>query len=229
FFSPVWMMQLLEIIRGEKTSPDTINNLLNFCGSIRKRPVVCNDYPGFVVNAMLFPYLINAFDLLESGVGMEKIDDAFVKFGLPVGPIKLADEVGLDVLHMVFTKSMDLKAPQTLDNVVKAGRFGRKKSGKGFYLKDGSVDPEVMPLIPIKDDKKEYTINEIQDMLYFPFVEVGKELLEKRIVNDPRLIDIGAIWGVGFPADKGGPMKWADITGLSQKNYGFEFYSKYRS
>ncbi len=224
FFSPVWMMQLLELIRGEETQEDTINNLLNFCAAIRKRPVVCNDYPGFVVNAMLFPYFVKTYEILESGVPIEKIDRAMTGFGFPVGPIRLTDEVGIDVIHFVFTKSLGQKAPQTIENVVKAGRLGRKKSGKGFFLEDGSVDPEVLPLIPAKAAPRDYTLKELQDMLFLPFVEVGKELLEKGIVSDPRSIDTGAIWGIAFPADKGGPMKWADLTGLSKKLFGSDFY-----
>ena len=224
FFSPVWMMQLLEVIRGKETDEDTINNLLNFCAAIRKRPVVCNDYPGFVVNAMLFPYFVKTYEILEAGVTIEKIDQAMAGFGFPVGPIRLTDEVGIDVIHFIFTKSLGQKAPQTIENVVKAGRLGRKKSGKGFFLEDGSVDPEVLPLIPTNAEPKDCTINELQDMLFLPFVEVGKALLEKGIVSDPRSIDTGAIWGIGFPADKGGPMKWADLTGLSRKLYGSDFY-----
>lgn len=224
FFSPVWMMQLLEIIRAEETNEDTIHNLLNFCAAIRKRPVVCNDYPGFVVNAMLFPYFIKAYEILESGVSIEEIDQAMTGFGFPVGPIRLTDEVGIDVIHFIFTKSLGQKAPQTVENLVKAGRLGRKKSGKGFFLEDGSVDPEVLPLIPAKTGSVDYTADELRDMLFLPFVEVGKELLEKGIVSDPRSIDTGAIWGIGFPADKGGPMKWADLTGLSKKLFGSDFY-----
>jgi 3-hydroxyacyl-CoA dehydrogenase/enoyl-CoA hydratase/carnithine racemase len=224
FFSPVWMMQLLEVIRGEETEEETINNLLNFCAAIGKRPVVCNDYPGFVVNAMLFPYFVKAYEILESGVPIEKIDQAMTGFGFPVGPIRLTDEVGIDVIHFVFTKSLGQKAPQTIENVVKAGRLGRKKSGKGFFLEDGKVDPEVLPLIPAKAEPRDCTLNELQDMLFLPFVEVGKKLLEKGIVSDPRSIDTGAIWGIGFPSDKGGPMKWADLTGLSKKLFGSDFY-----
>ena len=224
FFSPVWMMQLLEIIKGEATSPDTANSMLNFCASIRKRPVVCKDYPGFVVNAMLFPYFMKAYQILESGVSIEKIDAAMQQFGLPVGPVRLTDEVGIDVIHSVFTKSLGVGAPQTIENVIKDGRLGLKKSGKGFFVADGSVDPDVLPLIPVSSERKDYTADEIRDMLFRPFVEVGKQLLEKEIVTDPRSIDIGAIWGIGFPADKGGPMKWADLTGLSKELYGSDFY-----
>ncbi|MEE4353433.1 MAG: 3-hydroxyacyl-CoA dehydrogenase NAD-binding domain-containing protein [Desulfatiglans sp.] len=224
FFSPVWMMQLLEIIEGDATSPDTINSLLNFCASIRKRPVVCKDYPGFVVNAMLFPYFMKTYEILESGVPIEKIDRAMQEFGLPVGPIRLTDEVGIDIIHSVFTKSLGLGAPQTIENVIKDGRLGLKKSGKGFFLSDGSVDPEVLPLIPVSSEPKDFAADEIRDLLFRPFVEVGKQLLDQGIVKDPRSIDIGAIWGIGFPADKGGPMKWADMTGLSKELYGSDFY-----
>jgi 3-hydroxyacyl-CoA dehydrogenase/enoyl-CoA hydratase/carnithine racemase len=227
FFSPVWLMQLLEIIRTDKTSPDTVYNLLNFCASIRKRPVVCNDYPGFVVNAMLFPYMRKAFELVEEGVPILKVDEAMTRFGLPVGPIKLSDEVGLDVLHSIFTKSLRQTPPRSLENAVNAGRFGRKKSGKGFFLEDGSVDPEVLPLIPMRADKKDYEVLELQDLLFRPFVEVGKLLLDKKVVESPGAIDTGAIWGIGFPGDKGGPMKWSDLTGLTRRLYGFDFYGKF--
>ena len=229
FFSPVWMMQLLEIVRGESTSDDTVNNLLSFCAAIRKRPVVCNDYPGFVVNAMLFPYFSKAYEILESGVPIEKIDEAMVEFGLPVGPIKLTDEVGIDVIYLIFTKSLGQKAPQTIENVVKAGRLGLKKSGKGFFLAGGGVDSEVLSLIPSSGKKKDYSVVQIQEMLFRPFVDIGKQLLEKKIVTEARFIDIGAIWGIGFPQDKGGPMKWSDLIGLSKKIYGFNFYSKFSS
>lgn len=224
FFSPVWKMQLLEIIRGKDTSEETIHNLMAFSGILKKRPVVCNDNPGFVVNAMLFPYFIKSFELMEEGVGIENIDKAMMKFGLPVGPIRLTDEVGIDVSYLVLTKSLGMKPPAALENVYQAGRYGRNKNGKGFYDSEGKVDPEVLPLINPEGKQKEYEMKDIQEMLFVPLVETGKELLDKKIVDDPRSIDIGAIWGVGFPPDKGGPMKWADITGLSQKLFGKKFY-----
>ncbi len=224
FFSPVWQMELLEVIRGEKTGAHTISSLLHFCGAIRKRPLLCNDHPGFVVNAMLSPYLLKTFELLESGVTIEGIDEAMVLFGFPLGPVKLMDEVGIDVVHAALTKSLGLRPPVILENLVRAGRFGRKKSGRGFYLKDGRVDPEVLPLIPVPGQPGDYSRHGIQDMLYHPFVQVGRELLAKGVVDDHRSIDMGAIWGIGFPPDKGGPLKWADLTGLSQKLYGQSFY-----
>lgn len=224
FFSPVWVMELLELIRGEATSDDTINNLIALAGRLKKRPVVCNDNPGFVVNAMLFPYFLKTFELLEQGVSIESIDAAMMKFGLPVGPVRLTDEVGIDTSYLVLTKSLKKAAPPALENMYKAGRFGRNKNGKGYYTKDGTVDPEALPLVNPSGQHQEYTEAELQEMLFTPFVLTGSELLEKKIVSDPRLIDIGAIWGIGFPSDKGGPMKWADLTGLSERLLQKRFY-----
>ncbi len=224
FFSPVWMMELLEVIRGKETSEATVNNMLAVCAALGKRPVVCNDNPGFVVNAMLFPYFIKSFELLAEGVAMEKIDAAMMKFGLPVGPIRLTDEVGIDVSYLVLTKSLGMVPPVALENIYKAGRYGRNKNGKGFYTKEGAPDPEALPLVNPDNKQKEYSVAELQEMLFTPFVQTGYELLQKKVVSDPRSIDIGAIWGVGFPSDKGGPMKWADLIGLSEKLYGKKFY-----
>lgn len=221
FFSPVWLMQLVEVIRGEKTAQETIDNLLNFVGLIRKRPIVCRDNAGFVVNAMLFPNLVNALKYIEEGNPIEKVDRAMTRFGMPVGPIRLTDEVGIDIPYKVFV-GMGIKQ-DTLKNVVEAGRLGLKKSGKGFFLKDGSVDPDVLPLIA-KHSPHEVGEEEIQMGILTAMVKMGKDILDRKIVDDVRMIDVGMIWGLGFPADKGGPMKWADLIGLSQKLYGKNFY-----
>jgi len=221
FFSPVWMMQLVEVIRGEKTAQDTIDNLLNFTGLIRKRPIVCRDNPGFVVNALLFPYLKLAMEYIEAGNPIEKVDGAVTAFGMPVGPIRLTDEVGIDVPYKAM-KGMGFVQP-TLKNVVEAGRCGLKKSGKGFFLKDGSVDPEVLPLIA-KGTPREVSAEEMQNGFIESMVKVGKDLLDRQIVTSPAMIDVGMIWGTGFPPDKGGPMKWGDLTGLSEKLFGKKFY-----
>jgi 3-hydroxyacyl-CoA dehydrogenase len=222
FFSPVWLMQLVEVIKGAKTSQETVDNLLSFAAAIRKRPIVCKDNPGFVVNAMLFPYFQSAMEFLEAGNSIEAVDKAFLNFGMPVGPIRLTDEVGIDVCYNVI-RGRKLQQ-DTLKNMVESGRLGLKKSGKGFFLKDGSVDPEVVPLIAVKERKK-LSEEEMQDSVLTQIVTVGKDLLDRGIVTDPRMIDIGMIWGTGFPADRGGPLKWADLTGLSDKLFGKQFYS----
>lgn len=221
FFSPVWMMQLVEVIRGEKTSQETIDNLLNFTALIKKRPIVCRDNPGFVVNAMLFPYLLHALQYIEEGNAIEKVDGALTAFGMPVGPIRLTDEVGIDVPYKIFV-GMGMEQP-TLKNITEDGRLGLKKSGKGFFLKDGSVDPEVLSLIA-KKEPRERTEEEIQTGLLEAMVKVARDLLDREVVGDPRMIDVGMIWATGFPSDKGGPLKWADLIGLSEKLFGKKFY-----
>ncbi len=221
FFSPVWLMQLVEIIRADSTNQDTVDNLVHFAASIRKRPIVCRDNPGFVVNAVLFPYFMSALEFLEKGNPIEQIDKAFVRFGMPVGPIRLIDEVGIDIsYHVIVGKGLE---QETLKQIVGAGRLGLKKSGKGFFLEDGGVDPKVLPLISLKE-KQEMTAEEMQRKVLTEMVTVGKDLLDREIVEDPRMIDIGMIWGTGFPADKGGPMKWADLIGLSEQLFGKPLY-----
>jgi 3-hydroxyacyl-CoA dehydrogenase/enoyl-CoA hydratase/3-hydroxybutyryl-CoA epimerase len=220
FFSPVWLMQLVEIIKGDKTGQDAIDNLLNFSALIRKRPIVCRDNAGFVVNALLFPMLIETFRYLEEGNAVEKIDKAMLDFGMPVGPIRLTDEVGIDIPYKVF-KGMGIRQ-ETLAAVVEAG-MRLKKSPKGFFLKDGSVDPDVLSLIA-KRTPRELSPEQIQDGLLEAMVKTGKDLLDRKVVDDVRMIDVGMIWGVGFPADKGGPMKWADLTGVSKRLFGKNFY-----
>ncbi len=221
FFSPVWLMQLVEVIQGAETRRETVDNLLNFAALIRKRPIVCKDHPGFVVNAVLFPYFMKALEFLEAGNRIEAIDNAFTRFGMPVGPVRLMDEVGIDIsYHVLKGKGME---QGTLKNVVGDGRMGFKKCGKGFFLEDGSVDPAVLPLISLKE-KREMSAEKMQTEVLTEMVKIAASLLEKEIVSDPRMIDIGMIWGTGFPPDRGGPLKWADLIGLSQQLFGKTFY-----
>lgn len=224
FFSPVWRMALVEIVRGKKTSQNTVDDLLGFAAMLRKRPVICNDGPGFVVNNVLNPFMTSSIRYVEEGNPIEKVDAAMVKFGMPVGPIKLLDEVGIDVSHHIF-KSLGVEQ-KTAENMYNAGRYGLKKNGKGFYLEDGSVDPQALPLIASRP-KKVRTEEEIANAILTDQILNGKKLLDDHIVDDVRMIDMGMVFGAGYPADKGGPMKWADIIGLSKKLFGENFYKYY--
>ena len=222
FFSPAWKMEVVEVIQGEKTTRDTMDNLLDFVGDLSKRPVVCRDNPGFVVNALLIsPYFMTALDFIETGNPIEEVDRAFASFGMPVGPIRLMDEIGIDVLHLII-KGMHIEQ-NTLGNLIDHGRLGVKKCGQGFFLKDGSVDPEALALIHCKDPEK-ISAEEMRTIVLTKMATVGRDLLDRDVVSDPRMIDMGMIWGTGFPADKGGPLKWADLVGLSQKLFGKTFY-----
>ncbi len=223
FFSPVWRMELVEIVKGANTGQETLNNLLAFSGNMRKRPIVCKDNPGFVVNALLLPYFLKMYDLMEQGVPIESIDQAMVKFGLPLGPVRLIDEMGIDVHYYAFI-ALGMEPPAIVKRVFNDGRYGFKKSGKGYFLGDGSVDPEVLDLIAPDQNDPGLSLEEIQHNLYKAFVIRGKELLDQGIVDSPKAIDVGMIWGIGFPPEKGGPMKWADLTGLSEQIQGKPFY-----
>jgi 3-hydroxyacyl-CoA dehydrogenase/enoyl-CoA hydratase/carnithine racemase len=136
FFSPVWLMQLVEVIKGETTSRETVDNLLSFAAAIRKRPIVCKDNPGFVVNAMLFPYFQSAMEFLEAGNSIESVDKAFLDFGMPVGPVRLTDEVGIDVCYNVI-RGRKLRQ-ETLKNMVESGLYRPVENRGGWRSKSAA-------------------------------------------------------------------------------------------
>ncbi len=222
FFSPVWLMALVEIIRGEKTSQATVDNFLNFAGLIRKRPLVCNDSPAFVVNAVLRPFTGSGLKYMEEGNDIAEINEAFIQFGLPVGPAKLLDEMGIDVVYHIYKNRGEEQ--KTLEALYNDGRYGFKKCGKGIFLEDGSVDPEAVKLIhrrePVKRTAEEMTTDLLADQ-----ITIAKGLLDRGVVEGPHMVDIGMLYGTGYPQDKGGPLKWADLIGLSEKMFGKKFYS----
>jgi 3-hydroxyacyl-CoA dehydrogenase len=221
FFSPVWLMQLVELVRGENTSRDTIDNFLHFAGCIKKRPLVCNDSRGFVVNAVLGPLTRNGLKYIEEGNDIAAVDQAFTQYGLPVGPIKLVEETGIDVVYSIWRNRGE--AQQTLKNFYEDGRYGFKKCGKGIYQADGSVDPAAISLIhkrePVQRSALEMTTDLLKDQ-----ITIAKDLLKKGVVDSPQMIDIGMLYGTGYPQDKGGPLKWADLIGLSEQLFGEKFY-----
>lgn len=221
FFSPVWLMKLIEIVKSDVASQETIDNALSFVAMLRKRPVICNDAPGFVVNAVLDPFMQCCLKYLEEGNDAKKIDAAMVKFGFPVGGIRLLDEVGIDVSYHIF-KSRGIEQ-KTIENMYNAGRFGFKKNGKGFYNKEG-VDPAIDDLIA-KKTPVDRTEEEMTEEILKRMITIGKRILDDGITADVRMIDSGMIFGTGYPVDKGGPMKWADIIGLSKEMFGAKFYN----
>lgn len=221
FFSPVWLMQLVEVVAGKDTSPATRDDMIGFVTDIRKRPLVCRDSPGFVVNTVMDPIILDMYRFLEQGVSIEQVDRAMKAFGMPLGPVKLADEIGLDVSGHIFAeRGIHIK---TLENMVEAGRYGFKKCGKGFFLENGSVDPEAEKLIAV-GERKDYTDEQLQNTVLEDMVRIGKRLLDEGVVSDPSYIDIGMLWGTSYPADKGGPMKWSDLSGMSERLFGKKFY-----
>jgi 3-hydroxyacyl-CoA dehydrogenase/enoyl-CoA hydratase/3-hydroxybutyryl-CoA epimerase/3-hydroxyacyl-CoA dehydrogenase/enoyl-CoA hydratase/3-hydroxybutyryl-CoA epimerase/enoyl-CoA isomerase len=223
FFNPVDRMQLVEVIRGEKTSDLTVATLVALARRIGKTPIVVRDCPGFLVNRILFPYLNEALVLLEEGAGPRAIDKAAKKFGMPMGPITLEDVVGLDTSlyagHVINTAFADRAAPtRVLDELVKAGRLGQK-SGAGFYSyakgPKGADDPALSAILEkCQKGRREIGEEEITDRLFLPMLVEATRVLAEGIVREPGDVDMGLILGIGFPPFRGGILRWADNLGL---------------
>lgn len=236
FFHPVDRMQLVEVIRGAKTSDETVATIVALAKKIRKTPIVVNDCPGFLVNRVLFPYMNEALILLEEGVPMDDVDHAATKFGMPMGPIALQDLVGLDTSLYAGKVLSDAYADRSvssrvLADLVKAGRLG-KKTGAGFrqYTGKGSKplnDPAFAAFLKA-DPSVSHGLSqeEITDRLFLPMLLEATRVLEEGIVREPADVDMGLILGIGFPPFLGGILRWADAVGLDQIT---QRLAKYRS
>jgi 3-hydroxyacyl-CoA dehydrogenase/enoyl-CoA hydratase/3-hydroxybutyryl-CoA epimerase/3-hydroxyacyl-CoA dehydrogenase/enoyl-CoA hydratase/3-hydroxybutyryl-CoA epimerase/enoyl-CoA isomerase len=223
FFNPVDRMQLVEVIRGEKTSDATVATLVALARRVGKTPIVVRDCPGFLVNRILFPYINESLVLLEDGVNPRAIDRAATAFGMPMGPITLNDFVGLDtslyagrVVNAAFADRA--KPTRILDELVALGRLGQK-SGAGFYSyakgRRGADDPVLAGVLAKLGTKpRELTPEEITDRLFLPMLTEASRILSEGIVREPAEVDMGLILGIGFPAFRGGLLRWADSIGL---------------
>jgi 3-hydroxyacyl-CoA dehydrogenase/enoyl-CoA hydratase/3-hydroxybutyryl-CoA epimerase len=222
FFSPVEKMPLVEIITHAGTADWVTATAHAYAKKIGKTPIVVHDAPGFYVNRILSPYMAEAATLLQEGVRMEEIDRAMTGWGFPVGPITLYDEVGLDVaqkagkiMAAAFTERMGTP-PTVIEKMVEDGRLGRKNS-KGFYKfgddgKKAGPDEAVYGLIG-NPAKKEMPKEEIQDRLGLIMVNEAVRTLEEGVLRSARDGDVGAVFGIGFPPFRGGPVWYVDQAG----------------
>ncbi|HVS37672.1 MAG TPA: 3-hydroxyacyl-CoA dehydrogenase NAD-binding domain-containing protein [Gemmataceae bacterium] len=223
FFNPVDRMQLVEVIRGEKTDDATVATLVALAKRIGKTPIVVRDCPGFLVNRILFPYINESLVLLEEGASPRAIDKAATAFGMPMGPITLNDLVGLDTSlyagRVVNTAFAD-RAPEThiLDDLVAAGRLGQK-SGAGFYSYAkggrGADDPALTGFLEKRrKGTRDVGMEEMTDRLFLPMLTEASRVLTEGIVREPGDVDMGLILGIGFPPFRGGILRWADTIRL---------------
>jgi len=220
YFSPVNKMPLLEVIATARTSKEAIATAVAVGKKQGKTVIVVGDGPGFYTSRILAPYMNEAAHLLVEGAAIEDLDHAIVSFGFPVGPIALLDEVGIDVgakvakiLHAAFGDRM--APPGALHDVVEAGRLGRKNR-KGFYLYDGKekrVDETVYALIPGRPARKAFVAQEIQERIVLQMVNEAIRCLGEGILRSARDGDVGAVFGLGFPPFRGGPLRYADTIG----------------
>jgi 3-hydroxyacyl-CoA dehydrogenase/enoyl-CoA hydratase/3-hydroxybutyryl-CoA epimerase len=203
YFNPVAQMPLVEIVRQDQLDAASEKRTLAFCKAIDKLPVPVKGTPGFLVNRILMPYLLESMRLFKEGVPGPVIDKAAKKFGMPMGPIELADTVGLDVAASVgkeLGEFLGLEIPEGLDEYIAAGKKG-KKTGEGLYKWENGkpIKPEVDPNYKAPDD--------LTDRMILPMLNESVACLHDGVVDDADLLDAGVIFGTGFAPFRGGPVQ----------------------
>jgi 3-hydroxyacyl-CoA dehydrogenase/enoyl-CoA hydratase/3-hydroxybutyryl-CoA epimerase len=212
FFNPVSQMQLIEIVQGAATDPAVAQAATAFARKLDKLPVPCRSAPGFVVNRVLMPYLHEAMFAAQEGVPLALIDKVAVDFGMPMGPIELADVVGLNVaadVGEIVARELGRPAPDLtrLRQLIAANKLGRK-SGEGFYVwKEGKAQKPPAPDVASPPD--------LLDRLILVLVNECAACLRERVVEDPDLIDGAVIFGTGFAPFRGGPLAYARSRGVA--------------
>jgi 3-hydroxyacyl-CoA dehydrogenase/enoyl-CoA hydratase/3-hydroxybutyryl-CoA epimerase len=221
FFNPVAMMPLVEIVKTPTTPKTIIDRASAFASHIGKLPLPVNSSPGFLVNRILVPYLIESVALFDEGVAPEAIDQAALDFGMPMGPVELADTVGLDICLSVATNlsaEYGFKVPEVLKKKVEAKSLG-KKTGSGFY--------DYQKGKPVRDrDADLGNQHEIQNRLVFRLVNEAVACLREGIVDDRDLLDAGVIFGTGFAPFRGGPLNHANDSGVSTMQQNMKIYQQ---
>ncbi|MCH9048786.1 MAG: enoyl-CoA hydratase/isomerase family protein [Proteobacteria bacterium] len=211
FFNPVAKMQLVEIVEGENTSQENKNKAAKFCRCIDRLPLPVKSSPGFLVNRILMPYLMEAVKLLEEGVPAQVIDRAATDFGMPMGPILLADTVGLDIclsVAEILGEALGLNVPEALRKKVKAGKLG-VKSGQGFYQYKKGKQMKTKVNVDNSDSHSE----DIADRLILQMLNESIACLREGVIGNMDLVDVGMIFGTGFAPFRGGPMHYMEQRG----------------
>jgi 3-hydroxyacyl-CoA dehydrogenase/enoyl-CoA hydratase/3-hydroxybutyryl-CoA epimerase len=210
FFNPVAQMQLVEIVQGTRTRADILQGALGFTRKLDKLPLPCRSAPGFVVNRILVPYMNEAMFAFEDGIPAAVIDRAGLRFGMPMGPIELADVVGLDVslnVGRVLAAAFGRPVPAILDKLIAQKKFGRK-SGEGFYVwQDGKPQRQAVQAAAPAD---------LEDRLMLPMVNEAVAVLREKVIDDADLLDAGAVFATGFAPFRGGPIRYARERGFAQ-------------
>ena len=224
FFNPVHRMPLVEVIRATRTSDETVATIFALARTLGKTPVVVRDSPGFLVNRILAPYLSEAVRLVQDGCRIEDVDAAMTAFGMPVGPLALLDDVGLDVaskggevLQAAFPERLKMGGEEAL---VASGRLGRK-NGKGFYEYAGGhrrqPSREAYASLRVEPRKESpLPAGVIEARLVLPMINEASFCLEDGVVSDPARLDLAMIFGTGFPPFRGGLLRHADAIGLGR-------------
>ncbi len=231
FFNPVPVMPLVEVIRGEKTSEQTVATTVTFARAMSKKPVVVNNCPGFLVNRILFPYFNGFETLIRDGADFRHIDKVMETFGWPMGPAYLMDVVGIDTGHHAAAvvaeaypdrMKLDFKPASTL--MFENNRLGQK-SGSGYYRYEKDkrgrprklADDSAMEIISrVARATRNFSDEEIQWRMMIPMCLEAVRCLEENIAGSPVAVDMGLIWGLGFPPFRGGALRYVDNVGAAR-------------
>jgi 3-hydroxyacyl-CoA dehydrogenase / enoyl-CoA hydratase / 3-hydroxybutyryl-CoA epimerase len=222
FFNPVHRMQLVEVVQGARTSPQALATAIQFVKSIGKLPVLVKDSPGFLVNRILLPYMMEAFNLFAEGYRLERIDRVMLDLGMPMGPLRLTDEVGLDVsLHVGSDLAQRVKhlppLHNTIERMLAQGWLGRK-SRKGFYDYSSETErknPELHAFQP-ENEPADADDAMLRDRMVLVMINEAARCLEEKVVTEPADIDFAMIMGTGWAPFRGGPLRYADSVGTSK-------------
>ncbi|MCK9538277.1 3-hydroxyacyl-CoA dehydrogenase NAD-binding domain-containing protein [Dokdonella sp.] len=211
YFNPVALMPLVEVVRHDRLADASEKRALAFCRAIGKLPLAVAGTPGFLVNRILMPYMLEAARAFSEGIPGPVIDKAARHFGMPMGPIELIDTVGLDVaasVGAVLGPFLELEIPPALEELVQGGKRG-KKDGQGFYKwEDGKPQKPAV-------DPADQAPADLEDRLILPLLNEAVACLHDRVVDDADLLDAGVIFGTGFAPFRGGPIQYIRDTGTA--------------
>ena len=202
FFNPVPVLPLVEVVASEISRRDYVDRAMFVSGAMKKQPIRCKSSPGFLVNRALLPYLFGAIEAVNDGANPDMLDQALVAFGMPMGPIELCDQVGLDVcLNAGEVIGISEESAQTLRSMIESGKLGRK-SGSGFYEWDGKK------AVRARGNYDQAELAAIASGLLTPLVGECRSAVAEGVVENADMADAACIFGIGFPAFRGGPLFW---------------------
>lgn len=228
FFNPVAKMQLVEVVIGRAIDVENLNCAIRFVRAINRLPIPVKSSPGFLINRILMPYLVEAVTMEQEGIPPEDIDCAAREFGMPMGPIMLADNIGLDIclsVMRILAGHYRTEVPKRLENLVSMGRLG-KKSGQGFYVYENGKRAVS------KKKAGSWSDSKLEDRLMLRLLNEVVACWREKIVTDGDLLDAGAIFGIGFAPFRGGPLHYIRTEGIEalrarlrslEKRYGDRF------
>ena len=225
YFNPVHRMQLVEIVRGPRSAPAALDTALGYVKAIGKLPVLVKDSPGFLVNRILLPYMVEAVRLFAEGVPVQRLDRLMLDFGMPMGPARLSDEVGLDVAqHVAVDLQNRLAKPvpinDTLARMIAKGWLGRK-SGTGFYVFPKEKGAKETPnpdtaFLQSAGAGRGQDDATLRDRMVLVMINEAARVLEEGVVEAPEDVDFGMIFGTGWAPFRGGPLRYADTRGVAE-------------